>query len=209
MKSIAKPAMIRWLATGMLYTAVLLPPVAAQVAENASPGQRQSRESTMEARWRQVQQTIQPEVVIGLSDEFRRDYPNSRYRQANQKIRADARKALRAQKAARLTSDALDDPAGDAGYRADLARAMRGDKDAAYRISLMYGQGGHGLPKNPQRSAQWLRIAAELGNGRASWEVANIYNRDGAMAEAAHFEAKAARDGFRIPPRLPNRRLEY
>lgn len=163
----------------------------------------------MEGRWRHVQQTLDPEMVIALSDEFRRDYPNSRYRQANQRIRADARKALRAQREARLSTEALDDPAGDVTYRADLVQAMRGDKDAAYRVSLMYRQGSHGLAKDAQRSAQWLRIAAELGNGRASWEVANIYNRDGAMAEAARFEAKAVRDGFRIPPRMPNRGVEY
>lgn len=209
MKSIAIPAMSRRFAAAALCTAALSSPVAGQVAEMALPGQVQSRDSTMEARWRQVQQAVPPEAVIGLSEEFRRDYPNSRYRQANQKMRADARKVLRAQKEARLSTEALDDPAGDVSYRADLVQAMRGDKDAAYRVALMYRQGSHGLPKNPQRSAQWLRLAAELGNGRASWEVANIYNRDGAMADAARFEAKAVRDGFRIPPRLPNRGLEY
>lgn len=209
MKSIAIPATIRRLAAAALCAAALLSPAAAQMVETELPGQQQSRDSTMEARWRRVQQTIDPEIVIALSDEFRRDYPISRYRQANQRIRADARKALRAQREARLSTEALDDPAGDVTYRADLVQAMRGDKDAAYRVSLMYRQGSHGLAKNPQRSAQWLRVAAELGNGRASWEVANIYNRDGAMAEAARFEAKAVRDGFRIPPRMPNRGIEY
>jgi TPR repeat protein len=209
MKSMVIPAMSRRLAVAALCAAALLSPVAARAEETALPGQRQSRDAAMEARWRHVQQTIDPEIVIALSDDFRRDYPNSRYRQANQRIRADARKALRAQREARLSTEALDDPTGDVTYRADLVQAMRGDKDAAYRISLMYRQGSHGLPKDPQRSAQWLRIAAELGNGRASWEVANIYNRDGAMAEAARFEAKAVRDGFRIPPRMPNRGIEY
>lgn len=209
MKSITIPATTRRLAAAALCTVALFSSAAAQTAETASPGQQQSRDSTMEARWRHVQQTLDPEMVIALSDEFRRDYPNSRYRQANQRIRADARKALRAQREARLSTEALDDPAGDVTYRADLVQAMRGDKDAAYRVSLMYRQGSHGLAKDAQRSAQWLRIAAELGNGRASWEVANIYNRDGAMAEAARFEAKAVRDGFRIPPRMPNRGVEY
>lgn len=209
MKSIAVPAMTRRLTVAVLCTVALLSSAAVHAAQTALPGQLQSRDSTMEARWRQIQQTIDPEIVIGFSDEFRRDYPNSRYRQANQRLHVGARKALRAQQEARLSSEALDDPAGDVTYRADLVKAMRGDKDAAYRVSLMYRHASHGLAKNPQRRAQWLRIAAELGNGRASWEVANIYNRDGAMAEAARFEAKAVRDGFRIPPRMPNRGLGY
>jgi TPR repeat protein len=209
MKSIAIPPMIRLLAAATLGAVVLVPFLGAQSAENSSPRQVQSRESAMEAHWRQLQQTVQPEIVIKLSEEFGRAYPNSRYRQANLRLQADARKAFRAQQEARLSSEALDDPAGDATYRIGLIQAMHGDREAAYRVSGMYRQGSHGLAKDPQRSAQWLRIAAELGNGRASWEVANIYNRDGAMADAARFEAKAVRDGFRIPPRMPNRGLEY
>lgn len=209
MKSIAIPTMGRLLAAVALCTASILSSPAGLAAENSSAAQPQSRGSPMETRWRQLQQTIHPEIVIRRSEEFGRDYPDSRYRQANLKILADARKAFFAQQEARLSSEALDDPAGDGIYRGDLLQAMRGDKDAAYRVSEMYRLGSHGLAKETLRSTQWLRIAAELGNGRASWEVANIYNRDGAMAEAARFEAKAVRDGFRIPPRLPNRGLEY
>ena len=110
---------------------------------------------------------------------------------------------------ATLTSEVLEEPTGNVPYRAELMRALRGDKDAAYRVATMYRQGSHGLSRDPLRTMQWLRIAAELGNGRASWEVANIYNRDGAMAEAARFEAKAVRDGYRIPRQMPNRGLEY
>lgn len=163
----------------------------------------------MEAQWQQLRRVTDPELVVRLSEEFQQAYPGSRYRQANLGIQAGARRFHHAQREARLSSEALDDPAGNGSYRADLVQALRGGKDAAYRVALMYRKGSHGLAKDARRSAQWLRIAAELGNGRASWEVANIYNRDGAMAEAARFEAKASRDGFRIPPRMPNRGLEY
>lgn len=207
MKSKAMHYMTRLLAAAVFGTTTLLSPAQAAEAPPASKGQYQ--DSAMEAQWRQLQQTIHPEIAIKLSEEFQRDYPNSRYRQANIRIQAGARKAFQARQAARLSSDALEDPAGDGAYRADLTQAMRGNRDAAYRVALMYRQGSHGLAKDPQRSTQWLRIAAELGNGRASWEVANIYNREGAMADAARFEAKAVRDGFRIPPRFPNRGLEY
>lgn len=198
----------RLLAATVIGTATLLS-LSAQAAEGPPTRKSPSQASAMETRWQKLQQTLHPEVVISLSEAFQRDYPQSRHRQANLKIQDGARKALRAQHEARLSSDALDDPAGDRAYRGDLTQALRGNKDAAYRIALMYQKGTHGLAKDPQRGTQWLRVAAELGNGRASWEVANIYNRDGKMAEAAKFEAKAARDGFRIPPRMPNRGVTY
>jgi TPR repeat protein len=209
MKSKAMHHMTRLLAVAVLGSAILLSSLAVQAADEPPARKAQVQGSAMEVQWRQLQRTIHPDVVIKHSEEFQRDFPNSRYRQANMKIQAGARKALRAKQEARLSSDALEDPAGDGSYRGDLIQAMRGNKDAAYRVALMYRQGSHGLAKDPQRSTQWLRIAAELGNGRASWDVANIYNREGAMAEAAKFEAKAVRDGFRIPPRLPNRGLSY
>lgn len=207
MKSKAMHHMNRLLAAAVFGSAILLTSLAVQATDEPPGRKAQTRDSAMEAQWRQLQRTIHPDVVIKLSEDFQRDFPNSRYRQANMKIEAGARTALQAQHEARLSSDALEDPAGDRAYRGDLIQAMRGNKDAAYRVARMYRQGSHGLANDPQRSTQWLRIAAELGNGRASWEVANIYNREGAMAEAAKFEAKAVRDGFRIPPRLPNRGL--
>lgn len=209
MQSISSFPVMRLLAATVLGTAAFASSLAVHAAESSPAGQMQARSPAMEAQWQQVQRAIDPELVVKLSEEFQQDYPGSRYRQANLAIRAGARSFVRAQQEARLSTEALDDPAGDGGYRADLVGALRGGKDAAYRVALMYRKGDHGLAKNPQRSTQWLRIAAELGNGRASWEVANIYNRDGAMAEAARFEAKAVRDGFRIPPRMPNRGLEY
>lgn len=209
MKVTANSAMNRLLAAAALCSVALMLPLATQAAESSSASQSPSRNSTMEAQWQQLRRATDPELVVKLSEEFQHDYPGSRYRQANLAIQAGAHRFLRAQREARLSSEAIDDPAGKGSYRADLVQALRGGKDAAYRVALMYRKGSQGLAKDEQRSAQWLRIAAELGNGRASWEVANIYNRDGAMAEAARFEAKAVRDGFRIPPRLPNRGLEY
>ncbi len=226
MKSIAMHRMSSLLAATVVGTAALLSPAQSAEEPRSGSGQSaavkpavdstgaaarkaQSADAAMEAQWRQLQRTIHPDIAIKLSEEFQEAYPNSRYRQANRTLQAGARKALRAQQEARLSSEALDVPAGDAAYRRDLSQAMRGNKDAAYRVALMYRKGTHGLPQDAERTKQWLRIAAELGNGRASWEVANIYNRDGQMAEAAKFEAKAVRDGFRIPPRLPTRDLAY
>jgi TPR repeat protein len=177
------------------------------LAEVRPAREAQTGAHEMEAQWQELQRALLPEVVIRLGEKFQRDYPHGPHQQSGMKILEDARKVFRAQQEARLSTEALNDPAGDGAYRGDLMLALRADKNAAYRIGLMYRQGTHGLAKDPLRSTQWLRVAAELGNGRASWEVANIYNRDGEMAEAARFEAKAVRDGFVIPPRLPNRGL--
>lgn len=209
MKSIATHPMTRLLAAAVLGTVVLFSFYPAQSAEESAARQAQSGSPSMDARWQQIQQTIRPDLAITRSEEFQKDYPDSPYQQANIKLQAGARKAFSALRQARLSADALEEPTHSVPYRTELLKALRGNQDSAYRLALMYRQGSHGLPRDPQRARQWLRVAAELGNGRASWEVANIYNRDGAMADAATFEAKAVRDGFRIPPRMPNRNLEY
>lgn len=175
--------------------------------DNAAARKVKSRAAEMETRWQQVQQTIHPELLIKRSAEFRMDFPKSPFAQANRKIHVGAQKAFRAQQEAKLSSDAIEEPTGNQTYRYDLIQAVRGSKDSAYRVAKMYEKGTQGLPKDPHRTEQWLRIAAELGLGKASWEVANIYNRDGQMADAAKFEARAVRDGFVIPPRVPNRNI--
>lgn len=166
-----------------------------------------SQMAEMETRWQQVQKTVHPEILIKRSAEFRMDFPKSRYAQANKKISVGARKAFQAQQEAKLSTDAIEEPTGNQAYHDELIQAMRGNKDSAYRVAKMYGKGTQGLPKDPHRTEQWLRIAAELGLGKASWEVANVYNRNGQMADAAKFEARAVRDGFVIPPRIPNRNI--
>lgn len=131
------------------------------------------------------------------------------YGQANRGIAVGAQKAIDALREARLSLEALEEPSGDDAYRDELAQALRGGKDAAYRIAVMYRQGSHGLPKDSHRSEQWLHVAAELGNGNASWQVAQAYNRDGQMGEAAKFEAKAIVAGYRPPVRLKTRGMNY
>jgi len=58
---------------------------------------------------------------------------------------------------------------------------------------------------NLRRTEQWLRFAAELGNGIASWELAEIYNHGGQLGDAVRFEKKALDLGYRPPPRLATR----
>jgi TPR repeat protein len=159
----------------------------------------------IEARWLAVQDTLRPRSLVRLAEDFVRDFPGSRYVPTARAIIAGARQALKAQRVAGLTSDALEEKGGDASYRDDLKKALRGDKDSAYRIALMYLDGTHGLHKAARRVEQWLRFAAELGNGTASWRVSQIYSRRGQIADAARYERRAVELGYRPPPRLSNR----
>ena len=159
----------------------------------------------IETRWQAAQAELRPRLLLRLAEDFVRDFPRSEYAQPAQVLILGARQALEAQRAAELSSDALQDAGGDAAYGGDLRTALRGDKDSAYRIALMYRHGTNGLDKALRRAEQWLRFAAELGNATASWEVAQIYSGRGQQGEAAHYEHRAVELGFRPPPRLSNR----
>lgn len=170
----------------------------------------------IEERWAIIQQTIKPKALVRLCEEFIRDYPGAEYAQVAEVILVGSRKALDAQRIAALSSDNLEDQAGNADYRDDLVKALRGDKDSAYRIALMYRGGSklsalvqqessNGLLKNERRAEQWLKFSAELGNGIASWQLAEIYNGTGQQADAAKYERLAIELGYTPPPRLANR----
>lgn len=159
----------------------------------------------MEARWQEIQTTVRPSRLIVLCDEFERDFPASPLEPQVKAAQAGARQAMDIQRSAGLSGDLFEDPIGDSGYRDNLVRAVRGDKDAAYRIALANWTGTSGVVPSLRRTEQWLRFAAELGNGLASWELAQMYNRVGLVADAARFEKKALDLGYRPPPRLPTR----
>ncbi len=155
--------------------------------------------------WQNVQVTLQPAKLIKLAEQCEQDFPASNH---NEKIRfmaAGALRSLEIQRITGLSADFFDDPVGDAAYRDNLGKAVRGDKDAAYRTALAYKTGTSGVAASSRRTEQWLRFSAELGNGRASWELAEIYNYGGLLADAARFEKKALALGYRPPVRLPSR----
>jgi len=61
------------------------------------------------------------------------------------------------------------------------------------------------LQQAARRLEQWLRFAAQLGNGIASWQLAEIYSLRGQQGDAARYESRAIELGYRPPPRLSNR----
>ena len=66
----------------------------------------------------------------------------------------------------------------------DIVNALiKGDKDSAYRIVLVYQKGINGLKGRQDRMENWLAFAAELDNGIASCELAEIYASNGQTAD--------------------------
>lgn len=185
------------------YVTVALASTRAYVAD--ADHQAGLRASSMEKRWQELQQAIRPDVLMKLSEAFAREFPDSKYSEADRSIQEGARRAFDAVRQARLSADALEEATGDVRYRNELTQALRGDKESAHRIAMMYKDGANGLPRNERRAEQWLRIAAELGSGNASWQVAQIYNRAGLVGDAARFESKAMEAGYRLPVRLPTK----
>lgn len=159
----------------------------------------------LEQRWQVIQASLRPARLIRLCEQFEKDFPGSEYDQQIRVTIAGARQALDSQRSAGLSGDLFEETTGDRDYRDDLIKALRGDKDAAHRIAFAYRDGKSGVAANPRRTEQWLRFAAELGNGIASWELSEIYNQIGQVGDAARFERKALDLGYRPPPRLGTR----
>lgn len=141
-------------------------------------------------RWQQLQQD---------------GFPNSHHVPHLEKTRTLASSVLLAQREAGLSSEAIEESSGDSIYQSELIRALRGDKDSTYRIALMYQHGSNGLPMSAYRAEQWLVMAAEFGNEVASWQLAEIYNKDNRIGDAARYERRAIELGYLPAPRLPSR----
>ena len=158
-----------------------------------------------EERLASIRETILPTALVRLCKEFKRDYPDTKYAPEVEKTLKGARRALYSQQVAELTDDTLDVQSGKIYFRNDLVKALRGDKDASYRVALMYQDGNNGLSKNARRTEQWLKFSSELGNAPASWQLAEAYLSTGQQADAAKYEARAIKLGYKPPPRLSNR----
>ncbi|MCM2288395.1 MAG: hypothetical protein NDI67_05135 [Sulfuritalea sp.] len=186
---------------GLLHTAM-----AKRRIPSADPVAEPSDRSARMAECRQqIQSLLQPSRLIKLADECERDFPASQFALEIRSIATAARQALDIQRSTGLSGDFFEEAIGDEAYRANLGKAVRGDKDAAYSLALAYRAGISGVAANTRRMEQWLRFAAELGSGVASWELAEFYNYGGFVADAARFEKKALDQGYRPPFRLPSR----
>jgi len=146
---------------------------------------------------------ILPGDVKKSAKDFLQDYPNSRYNAQIQVALSGAEDALRALSSpfVRLSVSAFQTAKGGELFMTDLRKALRGDKDAAERISLMYRNGHSGISQNPQRGEQWLRYSALLGNAIACYELYRSLAEKG-DPDAEFFGPESIRLGYQPPKGL-------
>ncbi len=161
--------------------------------------------ATEQARWQEIRAARRPSRIVALCEAFSNDYPNSRLRADVQKLGDGAAKALSVQYDVGLSGDLFEAGGEDPVLASRLAEAARGNAAAAFELAQAVGKGRFGDYSGNYGQERWLRFAAKLGHARASWELAELYNIHGRIAEAAHFEKRATELGYKPPPRLSNR----
>ncbi len=182
-------------------------PLASMRREDSSPKPAAGEHGVADADacQQQLRNIFQPVKLIRMAEECERLLPEGALVDEIRRIASGARSAMEAQRLAGMTADLFEDSVGDGPIQELIAKAVRGDMDAAFGIAQAYRSGKSGTEQNLRRMEQWLLFSAELGNGRASWELAEHYNYGGLVSDAARFEKKAIDLGFRPPLRLPSR----
>lgn len=156
-------------------------------------------------RWQAIQSARSPRRIAALARSFQRDFPKSERVAEARELEAGASRVSYLIVDVGLSAEFFSATRGNANFDTSLLGAARGDADAAFALARAFREGKAGVPAIPRRQEQWLRIAAELGHAGASWELAQLANWNGRIAEAAHYENRAIALGYRPPPRLSNR----
>lgn len=153
--------------------------------------------------WAQIEQTVAPAERVKLLQDFLARFRDSRYAQSAQ---VQLERAALSEAATRRNRIQIETAFGDAEFKTDQAKALDGDKDAAFRVAQMFERGSNGAPREERKMVQWLRHASELKNGIASYQL-YLYYRDRQMdRDAVRFENLAREQGYTPPARLDNRR---
>ena len=181
--------------------------IKSEAQNNIQAAQASEHFDLMNDAWEKIQVTILPKQLLKLCEDFKNKFPDSEHISSIEVIQEGAKQALAGYRVAGLASDSLIDPDGknDKDYHLDLAGALKGDKDSAYRVALMYRDGSNGLIKDTNRAQLWLAFAAELGNGIASWKLSEMFSATGQEADQAKYEKLAKDLGYTPPARLSNR----
>ncbi len=165
--------------------------------------------ATEQARWQEIRAARRPSRIVALCEAFSNDFPDSSLREEVRKLGGGAAKALSVQYDVGLSGDLFEAGGKDPVLASRLAEAARGNAVAAFELAQTLGKQGFGDYSGNYAGnygqERWLRFAAKLGHARASWELAELYNIHGRIAEAAHFEKRATELGYKPPPRLSNR----
>ncbi|MFM2118649.1 MAG: hypothetical protein RL722_117 [Pseudomonadota bacterium] len=185
----------------------LAPRDAAEEAE----GGRTAQPAEEQAVWDEVELALWPGEVARLAAAFIQRFPGGSLAAralVAQRGAKDAAQIL-TRREVRLYRSAFAPVVGmPPELVADLAKAGRGDKDAAARLGRWHFR----LPAERRsrtdigRYEGWMQFAAALGNGIASYELALYYRQLDQPQLAAQYEARALELGYTPPPSLDNSR---
>jgi hypothetical protein len=174
--------------------------------------------------WNRLEAALWPAEVSRLAADYLKNHPQSRLAGSAQVAAEGAAEAAQILRRSdvRLFRSAFAPPVapapgGDYGapaapalpaltpeQLADLAKAGRGDKDAAARLARNVNRDSGRWDIG--RYEGWLQYAAALGNGIASYELALHYRRVEQPLLAAQWEGRARELGYTPPPSLDNTR---
>jgi hypothetical protein len=184
----------------------------------ATPATARFSTPTEAGDWRKLEAALWPAEVARLAADYLKAWPESRLAGSAQVARDganDAAQILR-RNDVRLYRGAFQGGTELPPDRAaDLAKAGRGDKDAAARLGRWYSRqtssaGGYGnsygSSNDNSRYEGWMQYAAALGNGIASYDLALYYRKADQPLLAAQYEARARDLGYTPPPSLDNSR---
>lgn len=156
-----------------------------------------------------LQQALWPRDVVRLAQEFVRRFPGGGRFLGEVEVAGNGAAAA----ASVLSSTGIGLQArdfqrrpdlGDA-YNEDLRRAARGDKDAAARLAAWLEPGTSDGPA-ALRYEGWLQYAGTLGNGIASYDLSEYYNKRHRPGPAGIWATRARQSGYTPPPSLRSTR---
>ncbi|MCW5662747.1 MAG: hypothetical protein KIT35_02830 [Piscinibacter sp.] len=170
-------------------------PIGLTLALLAAPAARAQAPDSEAALRDQLQQATWPADIVAAAERYLQRYPQSPLAGQARQWRAQAELGARvlAERDVRLYRSAFQPEAAAPDARDDLRRAALGDRAAAVRLA-------HEARRDTPRYLGWLQYAAQLGDERASYELALHYRRAAQPVLAAVYEARAVELGF-VPPR--------
>jgi len=177
-------------------------------AEAAAAPQRAPDEA---GDWSRLEASVWPADVAKLAADYLKTHPASALIGSAQVARDGATEAsqILRRNDVRLYRSAFQGTSDlPADLASDIAKAGRGDKDAAARLGRWYARpgGAFGGRADNSRYEGWMQYASALGNGIASYDLALYYRRLDQPLLAAQYEARARELGYTPPPSLDNTR---
>lgn len=169
----------------------------------APPPPPTATQEEQDALWTKIQQSVWPPEIARLAISYLELYPKGLRVQSVEVALEGARESariLRGNDVKLYRSSFQASADADEATRRDLARASRGDKDAAKRLGLRFKDAEN--PTAVGRYEGWLQYASALGNGIASYDMALHYRRQDQPDLAARYEVRAREQGFTPPPSL-------